>query len=263
LNIIIRAIDYCPPVDITFGDYLRALITADIDLVPDDENSYRIAFIEAFREWGIYPNSVTTLSVESLKWQRPSGEACKLFNILKEGDFRKDIEHLANLKDREDIFNAGYELKREIHNKLFTLFTETSKNVRVVEQCLGLCLRPTLKLKWHDERIKFNVHSFQIHSIQPTFRIGLNFQTLPQFIINIVQKAEAKINGELVKFRGGCSLIFDLNDVSLKYAVVKRINSEDRLCRQLDYTFGIESNGAGDIYNLSQRGVFANIHSNT
>jgi hypothetical protein len=24
-----RAIDYCPPVDITFGDYLRAVMTAD------------------------------------------------------------------------------------------------------------------------------------------------------------------------------------------------------------------------------------------
>ncbi len=35
LNICIRALDYCPPVDITFGDYLRAMITADMDLVPD------------------------------------------------------------------------------------------------------------------------------------------------------------------------------------------------------------------------------------
>src|SRR6185436_15006319 len=36
LNMCIRALDYCPPVDINFGDYLRALITADSDLVPSD-----------------------------------------------------------------------------------------------------------------------------------------------------------------------------------------------------------------------------------
>ncbi len=37
LSIVIRSIDYCPPVDIRFGDFLRALaITADRDLVPDD-----------------------------------------------------------------------------------------------------------------------------------------------------------------------------------------------------------------------------------
>src|SRR5207244_1651459 len=40
LTICIRALDYCPPVDITFGDYLRALITADVDLVPEDDHHY-------------------------------------------------------------------------------------------------------------------------------------------------------------------------------------------------------------------------------
>src|SRR5258705_2861208 len=61
LNMCVRALDYCPPVDITFGEYLRALITADMDLMPDDPHKYRIAFIEAFRRRGIYPRDVTTL----------------------------------------------------------------------------------------------------------------------------------------------------------------------------------------------------------
>src|SRR5208282_933202 len=29
LAMCIRALDYCPPVDVTFGDYLRAMITSD------------------------------------------------------------------------------------------------------------------------------------------------------------------------------------------------------------------------------------------
>src|SRR5262249_57896339 len=52
LNICIRALDYCPPVDLTFGEYLRALITADADLVRNDKHGYRTAFIEAFRNRG-------------------------------------------------------------------------------------------------------------------------------------------------------------------------------------------------------------------
>ena len=40
LNMCIRALDYCPPVEITFGDYLRALITEDAELVPEDERGY-------------------------------------------------------------------------------------------------------------------------------------------------------------------------------------------------------------------------------
>src|SRR6185503_15389374 len=42
LQMCIRALDYCPPVNITFGDYLRAMITADINLNPDDELGYRV-----------------------------------------------------------------------------------------------------------------------------------------------------------------------------------------------------------------------------
>jgi hypothetical protein len=74
LTVCIRAIDYLPPVDITFGDYLRALITADADVVPDDPCRYRLAFIEAFRERGIYPVDVRTLSEESLRWKPPTAE---------------------------------------------------------------------------------------------------------------------------------------------------------------------------------------------
>ena len=58
LNMCIRALDYCPPVDLTFGEYLRALVTADMDLMPEDEHGYRVAFIEAFRRRGIYPDDV-------------------------------------------------------------------------------------------------------------------------------------------------------------------------------------------------------------
>jgi len=32
LRMCIRALDYCPPVDITFGEYLRGIVTADQDL---------------------------------------------------------------------------------------------------------------------------------------------------------------------------------------------------------------------------------------
>jgi hypothetical protein len=67
----IRALDYCPPVDITFGEYLRAVVTADVDLMPAEESSYRIAVIEAFRRRGIYSRGVRTLAEDALRWQSP------------------------------------------------------------------------------------------------------------------------------------------------------------------------------------------------
>lgn len=70
LQICIRAVDYLPPVDVTFGDYLRALVTADSEVFPDDSRKSRLAFIEAFRNRGIYPRDVRALGEDSLRWNR-------------------------------------------------------------------------------------------------------------------------------------------------------------------------------------------------
>ena len=71
LNIVIRAIDYCPPVDITFGEFLRALVTADWVTVPADPYHYREALVLAFRRYGIVVPGVPDLSEEALLWKGP------------------------------------------------------------------------------------------------------------------------------------------------------------------------------------------------
>jgi len=71
LNILLRAIDYCPPVDLTFGEYLRAIVTADAVTVPEDPCGYREAFVYAFRRYGIRVDGVADLSEESLLWRPP------------------------------------------------------------------------------------------------------------------------------------------------------------------------------------------------
>jgi hypothetical protein len=68
LQMCIRAIDYCPPVGITFGAYLRAIVTADHDMNPIDQQSWRLAFIESFREWGISPRGARSMAEDSLLW---------------------------------------------------------------------------------------------------------------------------------------------------------------------------------------------------
>lgn len=71
LNIIIRAIDYCPPMDLTFGEFLRALVTADYVTVPDDPYGYREALVLAFRRYGITVPAVPDLSEDELLWHLP------------------------------------------------------------------------------------------------------------------------------------------------------------------------------------------------
>lgn len=68
LRMCMRGLDYCPPVDLTFGDYLRAVITADLDIDPTDADGCRVAFVQSFREWGIAPSGVRAMSVDALVW---------------------------------------------------------------------------------------------------------------------------------------------------------------------------------------------------
>jgi hypothetical protein len=62
----IRATDYLPPVDPTFSDFLRAMVTADFELNRADDSGLRASMIEAFRQRGIRPEAVGSLAVQSL-----------------------------------------------------------------------------------------------------------------------------------------------------------------------------------------------------
>ena len=87
LQMCIRAIDYCPPVDITFGGFLRGIITADLDFSPEEKSSFRVVFIESFREWGIYPRGISSMGADALAW--PTGD-----ELLREMIADGSLQHL-------------------------------------------------------------------------------------------------------------------------------------------------------------------------
>ena len=56
LRIAIRALDYSPPVDLSFNDYLSALLTADLEVYPDDSKyHYRQSLRDVFKSFGVAP----------------------------------------------------------------------------------------------------------------------------------------------------------------------------------------------------------------
>ncbi|WP_456509562.1 hypothetical protein [Arthrobacter sp. TE12231] len=71
LEMVVRAFEYLPVVDVTFGDVVRAIVTADQGLYPDDAGHLRAILVEAFRRRGIYPPGVTSLADEALVWSKP------------------------------------------------------------------------------------------------------------------------------------------------------------------------------------------------
>lgn len=55
LAMLLRALDYMPPVELEFADVIDSVLTADRRLAPDDEHHYRDALSDAFGRFGITP----------------------------------------------------------------------------------------------------------------------------------------------------------------------------------------------------------------
>ncbi|MFD8103198.1 hypothetical protein ACFV24_27040 [Nocardia fluminea] len=73
LGMVVRSFDYLPVIDVTFGDVLRAIVTADRQLFPEDRLHLRSDVVEALRRRGIRPENVTSLTEEALAWEMPDG----------------------------------------------------------------------------------------------------------------------------------------------------------------------------------------------
>ena len=172
-QICVRAIDYCPPVDITFGDYLRAIITADRDLHPVDESGVRDAFMQAFRLRGILPEGASYFSEEALCWQPVSP------------GFLPPVDGL--------IFGDPNGLTGE----------EKDRN--------GEVLRAYAKK--HAKKLGFRSDLFiSVPSFHPTFRIGPDGRLGIDMVVEMSQKYEAPLDPnkpELGTFpmRGGATLL--------------------------------------------------------
>jgi len=77
-----RSLDYCPPVDITFGDFLRALLTAHLDFFPDDPDGVRDAFMQAFRLRGIVAEDATSFSEDALFWPKVQRDLLRVPGLI-------------------------------------------------------------------------------------------------------------------------------------------------------------------------------------
>jgi hypothetical protein len=65
LGMVIRSIDYLPPVEFEFEDFLDAILVSDKELAPEDAHDYRDSLTEAFALFGIYQPSGRTIDLST------------------------------------------------------------------------------------------------------------------------------------------------------------------------------------------------------
>jgi hypothetical protein len=258
LNMCIRALDYCPPVDVDFGDYLRALITADRDLVPDDDRRYRIAVIEAFRRRGIYAEGVRSLSDESLSWAAPRVIEKSLARMVPESQMLRDLRPDWSLSSpRELAWQDMRSCAETLHNWIVEHYpTEGGTHF---DRALGLSLDPETT-PYSIARDAKGLPCFEVHSVRPARRLGPDGQTQTDLVIEITQKRmgffdrqlQAEVDaGRRVSakpdfyFRGGCTLLIDPEGPTprVRYCIGKGMASPRRFAAHLRYLTG-ESDGS-------------------
>jgi hypothetical protein len=263
----IRALDYCPPTDLTFGDYLRAIITADLANNPDDEEGVRYSIMESFRSWGIIPDEVNTLSVAALEWESPSDfyggrkELQSLIDTVKLafdpgyskttsnsniGKVLGSFEKILRTNDRKIIFTETQRLAGIVH-KLVTKHFKAQKHDP--ELLLGMNFK-TIPYGIIRDGVKINLSAparnvFQVYKCRPLILPDPHTGNSRKVIlIMFLQKATIDVSKTIYKghfandqftFRGGSSLIVDMANYEIKYIITKSICNSARLFGQLDF----------------------------
>ena len=218
LNICIRAIDYCPPVDIEFGEYLRAVITADADLVPDDPWDYREAWVDAFRVYGIFPDGVASLTEDSLLWRKPDTDVPAIPDLsFEELRFRGDPGHPAS----KDALNEQAEaFGRVVTNPKYAY-------------SFGLASTGDPDLEGDPVDLP------TVQSVRTSRRVGPDGQVVFDLVAEVTQRrtVQPRPGFPLFQFYGGATAIIDPFG-RVRYVIRKSIVQDERLARQAAFIGG-------------------------
>ena len=247
LQMCIRAIDYCPPVGITFGEFLRGVVTADLEFSPQDRDGFRLVFIESFREWGIYPRGLSTLGLDALAW--PTGRELTrelvASNTVPGGEAaegRRD-RHLLDLIEKmsepwnleSDRFESWDQLAQD-RQQAWIWLREGGKESRAFGEILGLVI--------DGEGAPATVHrgkdgkpTLEVHSLRPALRRTVDGSTRTDLVLEITQRRrgyfEAKEQEEEDRrkgkagqrkhcdfwYRAGCTVLIDPVTVEIRRVI--------------------------------------------
>ena len=200
LTMAIRALDYAPPVNLEFCDYLSAVITSDREINPDDSRyQFRQILRESFKAYGIEPAAEGT-TTEPGVWDAPVG------------DLNYERTHFESMqRDPDEVFRFVWENRRQLK-----LNEDAYSRVLSVRPCLrigldGFALRETV------------AEYMQIINLEAGELKTLKIQIPP----NMPKTTE-------ITLYGGGALIFDEYG-RLKYHIYNHVDDAERQAQRLKY----------------------------
>lgn len=202
LTMAIRALDYCPPVDLTFGDYLAALLTADSEAAPDDlRYRYRKVVKDTFATYGMDPTPDRT-DPESGRWIEFSENDSITYS---------QTHYDSMLHDKEEVFRFLWE-NRDALGITDLGYLRVNSVRPSFRQCPdGFFLRETV-----------------CEYVQVVNMFGAEAGLLG------IKRPEGMPTTQAITAYGGGTLIFDQYG-RIKYHVAQRVTNVERQERRINY----------------------------
>jgi hypothetical protein len=198
----IRALDYAPPVDIAFGDYLSALVTADTEMRPagDDRYDLRNSVLDSFLAFGIKPSSGEPQGV----WERP------------DRPYTYERTHFEPMqRDADEVFHFVWENRED---RLIGLDDQAFTYVQSVRPC-----------------VRADIDGFLLRETVAEYVQVLKIQARELAALGLMKPAGMRDDQELYLYGGG-ALIFDEYG-KIKFHISNRVRGkkqDDRLKYLLD-----------------------------
>jgi len=223
LTMAIRALDYCPPVDLAFGDYLSAMLTADAEVSPGDQFGYRPLLLKTFRSYGIDPPAQHTDATTGC-WTEFAGNAEIAYN-------RTNFETM--LRDREEVFRFLWE----------------NRNVLKIDD------RGYTRVSWVRPAVRQGPDGFFLReTVCEYVQVAELFAAEAESFLG-AQRPEGMSTRQSITAYGGGTLIFDQYG-RIKYHIEHRLDDANRQSARLEFLW---ASGLID-QPKDARNQFANIH---
>jgi len=200
LTMVIRALDYAPPVNLEFCDFLSAILTSDREINPNDERyHFRETLLDTFLQYGIKPASEGTKEDPGI-WAPP------------EKGLNYDLVHFESMqRDRDEVFRFIWQNRNALD-----LYEDSYTRVLSLRPCLrvgpdGFALQETV------------VEYMQIVTVLASELGRLK-----------IEKPEDMPGDQDLMLYGGGTLIFDEYG-HVKYHITNKVNSPERQTQRLKY----------------------------
>lgn len=199
MTICVRAFDYMPVLDLTFGDFLRAMVTADRTLFPDDKARVRAVLVESFRQRGIYPENVASLAEGNLTWPQV--------------DHRERLPQVDAMirwtAEDSDLSTRANRLTSRQNDRLLAI--RRAELPRVARSIQRLISGAPVKFGFHPNTRRFPISIQRFHA---SFRPNQDGQSRADIVVDALQKrpdlmARAELDGTGIEVWAGTTIVAD------------------------------------------------------